>query len=391
MRKLCSLKKNTCTLNLDGIADKDQFCAVEGAILGNYTFSKYLSKKPEELKTMDIFSSSISKSVLTNIQYVCDGVYLARDLVNDNAAVVTPEHLAAKGREFGKKPGFKVTVLNERELKKQKLGLLSAVGQGSPNPPRLIIIEYKGDPKTKKTSAIVGKGITFDSGGKNLKPSGHIETMRCDMAGAAAVLGTMNVISKLKPRINVIGVCAAAHNAIDSTSYFPGDVIRAYNGTTVEICNTDAEGRLALADAVAYTVKKYKPAELIDLATLTGAILITFADRIAGIFSNNDNLANKLLEAGSRTGESLWRLPVEQQYCDAMKGDISDLRNISKLSRGHASSITAAAFIKEFIAKTPWAHIDIAGTAFNTGEARGDIPKYATGFGVRLLVDYLIG
>jgi leucyl aminopeptidase len=236
----------------------------------------------------------------------------------------------------------------------------------------------------------VGKGVTFDSGGLNLKPSNSIETMRTDMAGAAAVLGAMQTLAALKAPINVIGVCPAVCNAIDGASYFPGDIYSACDGTTVEICNTDAEGRLALGDAIAFARKKYELSEIIDIATLTGGVLTTFSTLLGGLFANDDALAAALFEAGEQTHERLWRLPLYEEYSETMKGDRSVLRNLSTMKRGYASSITGAAFIKHFVGTTPWAHLDIAGTAYNEGEARAELPKQATGYGVRLLVHYLL-
>jgi leucyl aminopeptidase len=250
-------------------------------------------------------------------------------------------------------------------------------------------MEYIGNPRSKIKTAIVGKGITFDSGGQNLKPTGHIETMRLDMAGAATVLGVMKALTTSKAPFNVIGVIGAAHNAIGSKAYFPGDIYTSYTGKTVEILSTDAEGRLVLADAVAYCEKNYKPTEIIDFATLTGGILYALGELTAGLFSNDDSLAGQLFESGEVTGERLWRFPLYKEYCDSLKSDIADLRNLSKFKKGYASSITGAAFIKEFITSTPWAHIDIAGTAFNEGACRGEIPQFGTGFGVRLVAHYL--
>ncbi|KMQ49400.1 Cytosol aminopeptidase PepA [Chitinispirillum alkaliphilum] len=363
---------------------------VEGAILGSYRFVKYKSEKPPRIDTLEVVSSTLTLNDIKNTDILCSNVNYARDLVNENASVMTPEALAKEARSLGNTCGMKVTVLDEKELRRQKLSLIDAVGKGSPYPPRLIIIEYTANRKSKEKTAIIGKGITFDSGGQNLKPSGSIETMREDMAGSAAVLATMKCIGALKPKINVVGVIAAAHNAIGSNAYFPGDVYRSYSGKTVEICNTDAEGRLVLADAISYCLKKHSPSTIVDLATLTGGVLVALGDIVAGLFSNNDQLAQELFEAGESSGERLWRLPLYEEYSQTIKSDICDIRNLAKLKRGHASSIIGAAFLKEFVEECPWAHIDIAGTAFNEGGAKGEIPQFATGYGVRLLTKYLI-
>jgi leucyl aminopeptidase len=388
VRTLAGLKRTSAALfppaNLKGHA-----AAVEGAVLGTYVFDRYLSKKPQRVTVLDVVSESLTARDLREIQAVCDGVFAARDLVNDNAGVVTPAYLAAQARAIGKRGGMTVQILDEKQIHAKGMGLLEAVGQGSPNPPRLVLMHYRGNPGSKEVSAVVGKGITFDSGGLNLKPSGHIETMRIDMAGAATVLGLMQTLGQLRPKVNVTGVCACAHNAIQGNAYCPGDIIRAYDGTTVEICNTDAEGRLALADAIAYVRDTVKPSRIVDLATLTGGILITFADVLCGLFASDDALAAELMAAGEATHERMWRLPVYQEFRDAMKGDRSDLRNLATFKRGYASSITGAAFIRAFSGDTPWAHLDIAGTAFNENDPRGETPRHATGFGVRLLVQFL--
>lgn len=370
--------------------DHSSVSCLEGALLGAYSFGKYKTEKPHGISLCEFVTAGISRHEADTVSAVCDCTFYARDLVNDNAHVTYPEQLAREARKIASSNSVSCTVLTEREISRKGLGLLEAVGQGSPYPPRLIIMRYSGNKNSKKQSAIIGKGITFDSGGQNLKPSGHIETMRCDMSGAAAVLGTMKALTILKPKINVLGVVAAAHNAIGAKSYFPGDIYKSHSGKTVEITNADAEGRLVLADAFSYVQKHYKPAEIIDLATLTGAILVALGDTMAGLFSNDESLSRKLFDAGEKTGERLWRIPVREEHEEAMKSDLADLRNTSKLKNGYAGSITGAAFLKEFIKEIPWAHLDIAGTAYNEGEARGEVPKYGTGFGVRLLVEYLL-
>jgi len=390
VQKARQLKRKSICLELSGLP-RFHFEACEGACLGTYTWDKYLTKKtPTSLSTIEVLSKKVTPAELRRVNHTITGVFFCRDLVNDNAEVVTPAHLAALARKLGKDRRLQVKIITGNDIDKEKLGLLKAVGKGSQYPPHLIIMRYTGDPASNKNHAIVGKGITFDSGGQNLKPNGSIETMRCDMAGAATVLGIMKTVTELKPKINIIGVCAAAHNAIGSKAYFPGDVYTSYKGKTVEICNTDAEGRLVLADALAYTIQNYRPSEIIDLATLTGGILSAFSTFLAGLFSNNRSLAKSLFSAGETTNERLWELPVYEDFSETMKGDRSDLRNTTKLKRGHASSITAAAFLKEFIDDIPWAHLDIAGTAYNDGEEKAERPKFGTGFGVRLLLHYLL-
>lgn len=393
IRKASDLKRTQVSIIDPKLKGKSQKAILIGALLSTYKFSKHLSEKPIEIKSIDFVSDIAKPADAKDVKSICEGVFLARDLINGNAHDIYPQVLAAEAKKIAaSNPNISCTILTEKEIDKKGLGLLKAVGQASKTPPRLVIMQYKGDKSSKENKAIIGKGITFDSGGLNLKPTGSIETMRCDMSGSAAVLGTMKALSLLKPKINVTGVVAAAHSAIGSDAFFPGDVYKSYSGKTVEIKNTDAEGRLILADAISYCQKHFAPTEIIDLATLTGAIVVSLGDLCAGLFSNNDKLAENLYKAGGNTAEKLWRMPLTKDHIDAMKGDISDLSNLSKLPPRHAGSSTAAAFLNSFIENDlPWAHLDIAGTAFNDREARGEIPKYATGFGVRLLINYLIG
>jgi leucyl aminopeptidase len=385
IRMALDIKRSAVSL----IVPAEWQAGIEGALLGAYRFIKYKSEKPTLLATLECVGAKISLSQVRTIETMCSAVSYARDLVNENASIVTPQRLAQEARVMAKAGNLQVEILDEKQIAKQGLHLLAAVGQGSATPPRLIFIEYLGNHSSKQKIALVGKGITFDSGGQNLKPTGHIETMRQDMAGAAAVLGTMKAIAMIRPKANVIGCIAAAHNAIGENAYFPGDIYPSFAGKTVEIGSTDAEGRLVLADAIAFCLKRYSPAQIIDLATLTGGILLALGELVAGLFSNNDRLAEALFAAGERTGERVWRFPLYKEYCESVKSDLADLSNLSKFKKGYASSITGAAFIQEFAGKVPWAHLDIAGTAWNENCARGETPQYATGFGVRLLVDYL--
>lgn len=362
---------------------------LEGFLLGFYQFSKYKSEKPNTPALIELISTKLSPKEIRKIEAVSESVFYARDLVNENASVVTPSYLADEACKLTKNKRFTATIISGATLRKKKLNLIATVGQGAPVPPALIIMEYHGKKNSSAQTALVGKGVTFDSGGQNLKTTGNIETMRHDMAGAAAVLGVMKTCSILNPPINLIGVIPAVHNALGSNSFFPGDVYTAYSGKTVEIWSTDAEGRLILADAIAYCVDRYAPSEIIDLATLTGGIKSALGTLVAGLFSNNDHIAEKLFDAGEKTGERLWRFPLYQEYTASIKGDIGDLRNLSKFKKGYASSIVGAAFLQEFTDSVPWGHIDIAGTAFNEGGAGGIVPQFATGFGVRLLHSYL--
>jgi leucyl aminopeptidase len=392
-QRAIELKRDKISLLIPKISNGIEIskAVIEGVILGSYKFSTYKSEKPFQISQIELIDSELNASSVKTITSVCESVLYARNLVNENASLITPEYLANETRSLSSIEGFKVHILDEKDLRKQNLNLISLVGQASTTPPRLAVIEYNGNSRSKEKTAIVGKGVTFDSGGQNHKPTGSIETMRTDMAGAAAVLGVMKSLAVLRPKINVLGVIPAAHNAIGGNAYFPGDIYSSYSGKTVEIWSTDAEGRLILADAISYCQDKFKPTCIIDLATLTGGVLYALGDFVAALFSNDDKLANDLFIAGERTGERMWRLPLYKEYCESVKGEMGDLRNVSKLKKGYASSITGAAFIKEFVNNnTPWAHLDIAGTAYNEGQSHGEVPMYATGFGVRLLLDYLL-
>jgi leucyl aminopeptidase len=260
---------------------------------------------------------------------------------------------------------------------------LLAVARGSAVEPTFIILHYKGVARSKDHTVIIGKGVTFDTGGLNLKTSG-METMRDDMSGAATALCTVAVAAALNLPVNVTAVVAATENAIDARSYKPGDVYKGYSGMTVEIGNTDAEGRLTLADALAYTVKELKPTRMIDFATLTGSMVVALGEGMSGLFCNEETLANSLLDSSQRTSEILWRMPLFEPYKEQLKSDIADIKNVGGRAAG---SITAALFLQEFVQNVSWAHIDIAGTAF--GKEKGYVPKNGVGFGVRLMVDFL--
>jgi leucyl aminopeptidase len=266
------------------------------------------------------------------------------------------------------------------------LNLLLAVGRGSSYSSRLIILEYDNNKSSGEHIVLIGKGITFDTGGLNLKLSTHILDMKCDMAGAATVLGMLKTASELKIKKNIAAIIPTCENMIGPNAYKPGDIIKSYSGKTVEVIDTDAEGRLVLADAITYAVKHLKPTYILDFATLTGSIIRTFGGFVTGLFSNNDLLAEKIFHAGEMTYERVWRLPVYDEYKELMKGEFSDLKNISK--EEYAGAITGAAFLEEFVEKIPWAHFDIGGSAF-FDKQKFYIPKGGTGIGIRLFVELL--
>ncbi len=387
IRSVVKLKRNSVSIEIkDG---KDAPAATEAALLGNYLYQEHKSEKQELIETVEIVGKNIDDKAVENARIIGEAVCYSRDLQNGNAATVTPEYLAQEALEIGSLcDSMSVEILTEKEIIEKGLGLLHAVGQGSATPPRLAIINYNGAPKSDKRVAVVGKGPTFDTGGYNLKPTGSMETMRMDMSGGAATLGVMRAIATIKPEINIVAAVPAAQSAIGKDAFLPGDVYKSYSGKTVEVLNTDAEGRLILADALSYSIEKYKPTEILDIATLTGAVLIALGDTMAGTFSNNKEMANKLYKAGEECGEPVWELPIKKEHREAMKSDTADLQNISKIKR-NASSITAAAFLENFVEDIPWTHIDIAGTGWNGNGNRGVFPKGGTAFGVRLILSYL--
>jgi leucyl aminopeptidase len=363
----------------------------EGLYLGNYSFDRYKTKKNDNGKPLissAVFYSSAKNaaSILKDTEIVARNTILCRDLINEISEKSDSRGIAREAASLARLPGVTCRVFGKKDIEKMKMGLILAVNKGSARPPQLVVLTYRGNPRSRKFFAVVGKGITFDSGGMNLKPSGHIEDMRTDMAGAAAALYTLKTAAELKLKKNVYAVLPLTDNMLSNDSYRPGDVFTAYSGTTVEIGNTDAEGRLILADAIAYTEKVLKPACIVDIATLTGACLVTFGEIIAGYVTTSRDLGSLLEKAGETTGELIWELPIYRDYEENLKSDIADLCNIS--SEKNAGTIMGGIFLKNFVTATPWAHIDIAGTA-RSSKPRGYRPKNATGFGVRLLVEAL--
>ncbi len=324
------------------------------------------------------------KADLKGLAALMGGVSLGRDLVNLPPNIANPDYMAKTAKDIAKLPGMKVEVLGEKQLEKLGMNLLLSVGKASTQESRLIIMKYTGDKKNKDYKCLVGKGVMFDTGGYNLKPTAGMAMMKCDMAGSAAVMGTMKALAERGSKVNVIGVVGTVMNMIDADGNIPSVIHKAYNGKTVEVMNTDAEGRLVLADAMAYTIDKYKPTEVIDIATLTGAIMMALGGQYAGLFTPDEGMAKALTETGKRTGERLWRMPIDKDY--AAKPTLADLNNDGSRFGGAS---TAAVFLQNFVGKTPWAHIDIAGVAMSE-KIPGSMPvKGASGFGVRLFVDYL--
>ncbi len=370
----------------------------EGLILANYDFTKYLSaEKKEKKKLVDHTSIQWTTATTTGSfaqglktgRIIAECTNFVRDLVNEPASLVNSVYLEKVAKTIASSSNkIKLKVLNKAELQQEKMGALLGVNAGSQNAPKLLILEYKNAPG--KATALIGKGITFDSGGYNLKPTKYIEDMKTDMAGGAAVLGVIKAAAELGLKKNLLGIIPLCENMVSSTSQLPGDIVTAYNGKTIEIGNTDAEGRLILADALAYTEAKYNPELIIDLATLTGACVVALGYYAAGLISKDEKLSAALKEAGMNSGDRVWPLPFFDEYQDWMDGTISDLNNISVKGKGYeAGSVMGGVFLSKFVEKTTWAHLDIAGSAYWAVEG-AYYQKGATGSGVRVLSYYLL-
>lgn len=356
-----------------------------GYYLSTYSFNKYISKK--ETTSTKLHCENISQDTIDYAKTLAQNVHEVRDLVNENSDVATPVYIEKLTKKFAKKHNLKTHILDERQIVEKGLNLLYGVGKGSSNPPRLIIVEYLPNQSSKDLLALVGKGITFDTGGTNLKPSGFIEDMRLDMGGAATAYGTFKQLVEQKVQKNLLLVMSCAENSISHNSYKPGDVITGYGGKSVEVMNTDAEGRLVLADALSYLQKNFKPTQIIDMATLTGACPVALGPSLIAILGNSQETITQIFESGEKTGERVWQLPIYDEHREMLKSPIADCKNIGGKLGG---AITAAAFIEQFIEKDiNWTHLDIAGAAWSTSQ-KEYIPQYATGIGVRLLVDYIL-
>jgi len=359
-----------------------------GAQLRSYSFHKYRTKQREEHEptlanvTIGTDEASSARKSWERMRAIADGVFLARDLVNEPPNVMSPQEFATRARALAK-AGVKVEVLGEDEMRKLGMNALLGVGQGSERESQLVVMQWNGGRKKDQPVAFVGKGVCFDSGGLSLKPGASMMGMKGDMGGAAAVTGTMLALAERKAKVNAVGILGLVENMPDGKAQRPDDVVASMSGQTIEILNTDAEGRLVLADALWYAQTKFKPRFVIDLATLTGAIMVALGAGHAGLFANDDKLANRIQDAGREVGEPVWRMPLADDYDKMIKSKIADMKNISGVT--HAGSIVAAQFLQRFIDKTPWAHLDIAGVAWQDGEQRPLSPGWGVGWGVRIL------
>lgn len=372
---------------------------VEGLLLKNYVDNRYKTGENKTELDNQIFNRLVIvgdvkpslKTVLIRLNKLIEAIFLTRDLVSTPSADMKPHDLADVAEKLAKQyKNLQVKILNRVAIEKAGLKLLSAVNRGSHHEARLIIMKLNPD-RREKPIILIGKGITFDSGGYNLKPSTGMETMHTDMAGAAAVIGAIKALAELNCKKPVIGIIPATENLVSGNSYKPADIIKSYNGLTVEIANTDAEGRLILADAIAYSAQ-FKPQAIIDLATLTGACIVALGERYAGLFSDDEKLVEKIKTASAVSGDKVWQLPLDEGFKESVKSKVADIANLAKKLDRLAGASTGAAFLSYFVPdKTPWAHLDIAGPSYQTHELEPWNPAAspATGFGVALLVEII--
>lgn len=360
---------------------------IEGIYLGNYSFDKYKSNKKANKKLKVIIHYSElkkTKIILERTNLIMNSVFFARDLVNEPAIKLTPQEFAKRTEQGLNFKNVTVTIFDKKELQKRKMNAILSVGSGSTNEPLMMYIHYK--PKTSnKKIALVGKGVTYDSGGLSIKPTSGMIEMKADMAGGALIVSTIQAAAKLNLPVELIGVVPCVENMVSGSSYKPGDVIIASNGKSIEVKDTDAEGRIILADALHFASQQ-KPDEIIDFATLTGAIVVALGEFYAGLFTNDDDLANKLFSSSQKTFERIWRMPFTDDFKSMLKSDIADISNLGPRWGG---AISAAKFLEHFVdEKIPWAHLDIAGPALKH-DLNNYTKKWNTGFGVRLMIDYL--
>ena len=357
---------------------------IEGLILGSYSFDDYKSKKSKKNHLTSIsLMGKVDESIIKKAEVIGNSVCFARDLGNHPANILTPTYLANESKRISKAKNMKCTIIDVSKFEDMGLGSFYGVARGAKEPAKMIIVEYNGGSKSQKPIALIGKGVTFDTGGISLKSPARMDEMKFDMCGSATVMGVMNAVSILQPKINIIFAIGSTENMPGGDAQRPGDIVTAYNGKTIEVLNTDAEGRLVLADVLSYVNKKYKPSYMVDFATLTGAVLVALGNRASGLMGNDKKLINKIKKSSKATDEKVWELPLWPEYTKEIQGKYADVKNLG--NAGLAGTITAGAFLKEFVGDTPWCHLDIAGTAWGPKEP-GYQPKFgATGVAVRLI------
>jgi len=362
--------------------------ASEGLVLGSYQFNEFKSKKDDlcELKHASIAGGN--KKAVDRGAIIANCVCFARDLENRPGNIATPSHLANNAMRIGKSSDVDVTVFDREKFTKMGMGALAGVASGTDEPPKFIILEYFNGPKNQKPKVLVGKGLTFDSGGISIKPAAKMDEMKYDMCGSGVVLGVMKAVSIIKPKMNIVGIIPSTENMSGDKAYRPGDVLTAYNGKTIEVLNTDAEGRLILADALSYACKHYEPEYILDFATLTGAVVVALGHIASGIMGTDSSLISSIKTSSDITGEKVWEFPLWDEYLDQVKSKIADVKNLG--APGQAGTIAGGAFLKSFVEDdVPWCHFDIAGSAWGDRKLAYQNPGTASGEVIRLVVNLL--
>ena len=384
-----AITKKAKTVTVDCFCSELDSCQAmgEGAVLGSYQFLEYKTNSIDSFVVEEVSINGCNDQELNKGVAIGNAICFARDLGNHPGNISTPTYLANAAKEISKIDEMTLKVIDREEFTQMGMGGLAGVAQGTDEPPKFIVVEYNngGDEKPK---VLVGKGLTFDSGGISIKPASKMDEMKYDMCGSIVVLGVLHALSILKPKINVVGIIPSTENLVGAKAFKPGDILTAYNGKTIEVLNTDAEGRLILADGLSYASKHYDPEFIIDFATLTGAVVVTLGHVATGVMGTDDKLMRKVKESSKSTGEKVWELPLWPEYCKQIKSDIADVKNMG--SAGQAGSIAAGAFLKEFVEEDiPWVHFDIAGTAWGAKPSSVDPKGSATGVGIRLVLDML--
>jgi len=385
LNKVSSVSIDSNSFGLDKSDNAQAFA--EGLLLGQYKFLDYKSKQNKPSLKNVTFIGNANLNSLNKGLIIGDSVNYARDLGNHPANILTPTYLANEAKEISKTKNFKVKIIDVKEFQKLGLGSFYSVARGAKEPAKFIIVEYSGGKKGDKPFGLIGKGLTFDTGGISLKPPPGMHEMKFDMCGGATVFGLMKAVAALQPKLNIIFAVGASENMPGSDASRPGDIVKAYNGKTIEILNTDAEGRLVLADVLSYIDEKYKPSAMIDFATLTGAVLVALGDRASAIMGNDEKLINEVKKSSSSSGEKVWELPLWDEYSKDIKSSVADLRNLGRPRL--AGTIYAGAFLKEFVGNTSWVHFDIAATAWGPKEPAYMPKTGATGVAVRLVYDLI--
>ncbi len=388
-----AISKKYKTVAMEMFGSKEQKshsqALAEGIILGSYQFLTY---KTQDKELFEVKSAMVLDANLKDLEkgsIIASAVCFARDMENDPGNVTTPTKLAKLAKEIAKEGGMKLTIFDREKIAKIGMGGLAGVASGTGEPPKFILLEYNGGKVGEKPIGLVGKGLTFDSGGISIKPSASMDEMKFDMCGGGLVLGVMKAVAQLKPKINIVAAVPATENLNGEKAYKPGDILTAYNGKTIEVLNTDAEGRLILADALAYVSKHYKPKYMLDFATLTGAVVIALGHVATGVMGTDDKLMEKVKESSKNTAEKVWEFPLWDEYCEQIKSEIADIKNVG--SAREAGTIAAGAFLKEFVGEgIPWVHFDIAGTAYKQKDNSLLYKKGATGANIRLVLDLIL-